>query len=140
MGEWSPVCRRCVWVAPATGPAVGARFIGHNRVACFRWSRECEVLASEPGAEFAFRTAVGGRPSTVWRYLFAPAGNGGTDVTEHYSVTSASASPRWVGVIESIPGVHRRTRASMRAGMAETLHRIKVAAEASRHLEAEGTA
>ncbi|TLF44791.1 SRPBCC family protein, partial [Nonomuraea sp. KC401] len=54
MGEWSPVCRRCAWIAPATGPAAGARFVGHNRMAGLRWSRECEVVVCEPGTEFAF--------------------------------------------------------------------------------------
>ena len=32
MGEWSPECRRCEWIDGATGPAVGARFRGHNRL------------------------------------------------------------------------------------------------------------
>jgi hypothetical protein len=31
MGELSPECRRCEWIAGATGPAVGARFKGTNQ-------------------------------------------------------------------------------------------------------------
>src|SRR5215213_9637584 len=31
MGEWSPECHTCAWAEDATGPAVGARFVGHNR-------------------------------------------------------------------------------------------------------------
>jgi hypothetical protein len=131
MGEWSPVCHRCQWIPPATGPAAGARFIGHNRMAGLRWSRECEVLVSEPGAEFAFQTFVDGRPSTMWRYSLTP-DDAGTDVTEQYTVTSASASPRWVVVVESIPGVHRRNRAALRTGMIQTLDRLKSAAEKAR--------
>jgi iron-sulfur cluster repair protein YtfE (RIC family) len=132
MGEWSPVCQRCTWVHPALGPKVGAGFIGHNRMAGLRWSRECEVLASDPGVEFAFHTILRGRPSTHWRYLLVPNDSGGTDVAEQYTVTSTSTSPHWVEVVESIPGVHRRNRAAMRAGMIETLRRIKAAAEANR--------
>jgi hypothetical protein len=131
MGEWSPVCRHCEWVAPATGPAPGARFVGRNRIAGLRWSRECEVLASEPGAEFAFQTLVGGRPSTEWRYSFIAGDTGGTEVIEQYTVTSTSASPRWVQMLDAIPGLYGRSRAAMHDGMAETLRRIKAAAEAT---------
>ncbi|MFG1709675.1 SRPBCC family protein [Nonomuraea sp. M3C6] len=130
MGEWSPICRRCAWLAPVTGPVAGARFVGHNRIGGLRWSRECEVLVSEPGAEFTFRSFVGGRPSTLWRYLLVPDGAAGTRVTEEYTVTSDSSSPRWVTALESIPAIRERNRAAMRNGMIETLQRIKAAAEA----------
>ena len=32
MGEWSPECTGGRWVAPATGPSVGAKFEGDNMV------------------------------------------------------------------------------------------------------------
>src|SRR5262245_18234309 len=38
MGEWSPETRRAEWVGGATGPAVGARFRGHNKLGIARWS------------------------------------------------------------------------------------------------------
>ena len=31
MGEWSPECQAVEWEDGATGPAEGARFVGHNR-------------------------------------------------------------------------------------------------------------
>jgi uncharacterized protein YndB with AHSA1/START domain len=33
MAEWSPVITRCEWIGDASGPEVGARFVGHNRQA-----------------------------------------------------------------------------------------------------------
>jgi hypothetical protein len=52
----------------ATGPAAGAKFVGHNRGGPFklmRWSRHGRVLTAEPGREFTFITEEGGRESTV---------------------------------------------------------------------------
>jgi Polyketide cyclase / dehydrase and lipid transport len=72
MGEWSPECRRCEWTEGAVGPEVDARFIGHNRQGLLRWSRVCEITASDPGREFAFRTLFKGAESTRWRYRFEP--------------------------------------------------------------------
>ena len=52
MGEWSPECRRVDWQDGATSPAVGAKFVGHNRGGPFklmRWSRHGRVLTADPG-------------------------------------------------------------------------------------------
>src|ERR1700709_466239 len=70
MGEWSPECRQVEWIEGATGPAVGARFLGHNRDfgGLMRWSRRGTVRVADPGKEFAFATEEGGREGTVWRY------------------------------------------------------------------------
>src|ERR1700675_2067194 len=76
MGEWSPECRRCEWADGAVGPEAGARFIGHNRQGLLRWSRVCEITASDPGREFAFRTFFKGAESTRWRYRFEPTPTG----------------------------------------------------------------
>ena len=62
MGEWSPECERVEWAGGATGPAAGARFVGHNRggpFKRFRWSRHGRVLTADPGREFAFVTEEG---------------------------------------------------------------------------------
>src|SRR5207302_7853529 len=71
MGEWSPECARVAWVDGATGPAVGARFVGHNRGGPFklmRWSRGGHVPVADQAREFAFATEEGGREGTVWSY------------------------------------------------------------------------
>ncbi|TLF51670.1 hypothetical protein FE391_44450 [Nonomuraea sp. KC401] len=99
-------------------------------MAGLRWSRECEVVVCEPGTEFAFLTHVRSLPSTLWHYLLAPGDAGGTQVIEQYTVSPASASPRWAEALQGIPAARRRTRAATRAGMIQTLQRIKTAAEA----------
>jgi uncharacterized protein YndB with AHSA1/START domain len=94
MGEWSPVTYRCEWLGDASGPSVGARFKGFNRMPPAKWWTICEVTESEPGKVFAFNTvdvsfpfSLGARKQdmTRWRYTFEPDGIG-TKVTESYEV------------------------------------------------------
>ncbi len=125
MGEWSPVCRRCEWTDGATGPEIGARFLGHNRQGLARWSRVCEVTASDPGREFAFRTLFNGAESTRWRYRLEPTPTG-TRVTESYEVVSM---PRYVQLIHRLPGMHAKARRDAVTNMRSTLERIRNAAE-----------
>src|SRR6202790_5090007 len=63
MGEWSPECQHVMWEGGATGPAEGAKFVGHNRGGpkkLIRWSRHGRVLVADPGREFTFVTEEGG--------------------------------------------------------------------------------
>jgi uncharacterized protein YndB with AHSA1/START domain len=139
MGQWSPVTYRCEWVEGSTGPAVGARFKGYNKMAPFRWWTLCEITACEPGRVFEFRTidgnfAIGirGKEMTRWRYAFDPEGIG-TRVTETYSVALVPPILRYPeAVMRKIPGGGRlvdRRRKQTYAGMDETLRRLKEAAE-----------
>src|ERR1700730_14582164 len=71
MGEWSPECQRVEGEDGATGPAEGAKFVGHNRGGprqLMRWSRHGRVLVADPGRELTFVTDEGGREDTMWRY------------------------------------------------------------------------
>ena len=124
MGEWSPECERVEWTNGSTTAAEGATFIGHNRGGPFhrvRWSRRGQVLAADPGREFAFVTEEGGRESTVWRYRFEPV-PGGTRVTESYEVRWI---PAWARIIDVPANRHRE----LREAMSHTLSRLQVAAE-----------
>jgi hypothetical protein len=125
MGEWSPACDRCEWTDRAVGPEVGARFVGHSRQGIVRWSRTCEVTASDRGRDFAFRTHFKGAESTRWRYQFEPTPTG-TLVTESYEVVSM---PRWVQLLHRVPGMHAKARRDARRNMATTLERLRIAAE-----------
>jgi len=124
MGEWSPG-NRCEWTDGAVGPEVGARFVGHNRQGIVRWSRVCEVTASDPGRDFAFRTFFKGAESTRWRYQLEPT-PAGTLVTESYEVV---AMPRWVQLLHHVPGMHAKARRDARSNMTSTLARLRSAAE-----------
>jgi uncharacterized protein YndB with AHSA1/START domain len=124
MGEWSPECQRVEWEDGATGPAEGARFVGHNRGGprqIFRWSRHGRVLAADPGREFTFVTEEGGRESTLWRYRFEPV-DGATRVTESYE---AKWLPLWARIID---GPLNR-RGELHDHMSRTLDHLKTAAE-----------
>ena len=125
MGEWSPECQQVEWEDGASGPAEGARFVGHNRGGprgLMRWSRRGRILTADVGREFAFVTEEGGRESTVWRYLFEPV-SGGTRVTESYEVKRI---PVWARILD----VPTNRHCELLEGMRHTLHQLKNAAEA----------
>ena len=119
MGEWSPECISAEWVDGATGPAVGAKFKGKNKQGWMRWSTKPEVIAAEPGQEFAFKTR-----DTTWQYRFEPSGSGGTDVTESFEV------PHY-GFFFNLLTPAKKRQAIIVEGMQTTLQRIKAAAEGS---------
>ena len=126
MGEWSPECVKVEWQAGATGPAVGAQFIGHNRTGPgkrIKWSRHGRVVTAEQGAEFAFATEEGGRESTQWRYSLEPV-DAGTRVTESYTV-------HWIPTWARIVDVPTNRARELREAMLHTLEQLKGAAEAT---------
>src|SRR5687767_3082708 len=85
IGRYSPETFEAEWLDGATGPAVGARFRGHvkrNGRGPTYWTT-CEVVAAEPGKEFAFGVGSPGKHLNVWRYQLEPSGDG-TDVTESF--------------------------------------------------------
>ena len=125
MGQWSPECQAVEWEDGASGPAVGARFVGHNRGGprgLMRWSRRGRILTADAGREFAFATEEGGHESTVWRYRFEPVA-GGTRVTESYEVKRI---PVWARIVDVPTNRHRE----LLEGMRHTLKQLKTAAEA----------
>ena len=124
MGEWSPECQSVEWVDGSTGPAAGARFVGHNRGGprgLFKWSRHGRVLVADPGRGFVFVTEEGGRESTEWQYRFEPV-DGGTRVSEGYEVRWI---PAWARIVDVPTNRYRELREAMR----HTLGQLKRAAE-----------
>ena len=128
MGEWSPETVKAEWLEGATGPTVGARFKGSNKRGIMRWSTKPEVVAAEPGREFAFVTKGMG-PSTKWSYRFEQAADGGTDVTEAFEMIDDL--PKMIELCDRyLMGIKDR-KADLEDGMQQTLGRIKKAAEGS---------
>jgi len=127
MGEWSPICKACWW-DEGDGPRVGAWFTGRNELPERTWETRSQVVAAEPGREFAW--VVNG--SVVrWGYTFEPA-EGGTEVTESWEFL-----PDGYGFFEERFGdgaaaqiADRHEKA--RTGIPATLAAIKRAAEFSR--------
>ncbi len=128
MGEWSPETASCKWIDGATGPAVGARFKGTNKRGLVRWSTKPEVVAADPGKEFAFVTRGMG-PATKWTYHFESAPDGGTDATESFEMLDDM--PWFIAATDRyLMGIKDR-RADLEQAMQQTLGRIKTAAEGS---------
>jgi len=131
MGEWSPETTRCKWIGGATGPTVGARFKGTNRRGPVRWSTKPEVVAAEPGREFAFVTNLVGfnRPMTKWTYRFERASDGGTDMTESFEMVNDL--PWYIAFGDRYVMRIKDRKADLENAMQQTLTRIKAAAEGS---------
>ncbi|MBV5244094.1 MULTISPECIES: SRPBCC family protein [Mycolicibacterium] len=78
-GEWSPVCKACWWDEGA-GPRVGAWFTGRNELPERTWETRSQVVAAEPGREFAWEVNDGW---VRWGYTLEPDGDG-TLLTESW--------------------------------------------------------
>jgi uncharacterized protein YndB with AHSA1/START domain len=127
MGKWSPECVRCDWLGGATAAAPGARFKGRNRQGWHRWSTTGTVVAAEPGRQLSWDiTSIFGLPVARWTYSIEPAGDGCRVVErmdDHRGAFMKFAA-------RAATGVKDRTEHN-KAGMQETLERLKAAAEAS---------
>lgn len=125
-GEWSPVCKACWWDDGA-GPEVGAWFTGRNETPERTWETRSQVVAADPGREFAWEVNNGW---VHWGYTFEAQGDG-TRLTE-----------QWEFLPEGIAGFHERwgenadaqiehRRAMAESGIPATLAAIKKVAESS---------
>jgi hypothetical protein len=125
-GEWSPVCKACWWDDGA-GPEVGAWFTGRNEIPERTWETRSQVVAADPGREFAWEVNDGW---VHWGYILEPEGDG-TRLTE-----------QWEFLPKGIAGFHERwgehaeahiehRRAMAQSGIPATLAAIKRAAESS---------
>jgi len=124
IGRYSPETFEAEWLDGATGPDVGARFRGHvkrNQKGPTSWTK-CEVVASDPGREFAFNVLTGDRATNTWRYVIEPAGDG-CDVTESFQL----ADLRSLRLYWTLFGWTRGK--TNRNGMRTTLERIKAEVE-----------
>ena len=125
MGEWSPVCRACWW-DDRESARVGAWFTGRNELPERTWETRSEVVAADPGREFAF--VVGGT-FVRWGYTFA-AVDGGTEVTESWEFLPGGAAmfEQRFGADADAQLANRAELA--RSGIPATLAALKATAEA----------
>ncbi|MCE1180237.1 MAG: SRPBCC family protein [Micrococcales bacterium] len=69
--------RGAQWLDGATGPAVGARFLGRNaHPAAGEWETTSTVIACDVPRDFAYAVERVEDPSAVWRYVLEPVGPG----------------------------------------------------------------
>lgn len=126
MGEWSPETESATWLRGATGPQPGARFRGTNRHGKKKWSTVATIVDAEPGRLFSFRVSAAGFKVAEWRYAFEQTATGcrvtETWIDQRGRVATALGKP--------VSGVEDRASHN-RAGMEQTLERLKAVAESS---------
>lgn len=125
MGEWSPECKSCWWDEGA-GPKVGAWFSGRNEAGQYSWETRSEVVAAEPGREFAW--IVGGN-LVRWGYEFESVPEG-TRVTESWKFLPDGLAMFAERFGEKAPAQIEARRQAAHAGIPATLAAIKSSAEA----------
>ncbi|MBF4194362.1 hypothetical protein MHAEM_20079 [Mycolicibacterium phlei] len=125
MGEWSPICRACWW-DEGDGPRVGAWFTGRNVTPERTWETRSQVVAAEPGREFAWEVANGW---VYWGYTFEPA-DGGTILTEHWELRPKGVEGFREKYGDQVDAQIADRREAARTGIPATLAAIKKAAEA----------
>lgn len=82
MPAMSDELQSVAWLDGVTGPALGARFSGHNRHdAMGEWSTTSYVVRYEPPTAFAWAVSDPEHPSATWRFTVAP-DNGGTTLSQ----------------------------------------------------------
>ena len=123
MGRFSPECHRCEWVGGASGPAVGATFKGWNKRGLMRWSTVSTVVIADEPREFAWEVT---QSRMRWGYRFEPSDDG-TTVTEYRD--ELGVKPLYVRLAYKLRLLGRDPDAIVRAGMQETLNRLKTGAE-----------
>jgi Polyketide cyclase / dehydrase and lipid transport len=119
MGQWSPENTGGTWVKGATGPAVGARFVGVNSNGKRSWKTSSKVVACETPSKFGFDVNAGPLKIANWSYTIVPTAAGCT-VTETWTDQRGWLITTVGGVIS---GVSDRA-AYNRAGMEETLRKL----------------
>ena len=126
MGEWSPENRGGKWRGGATGPEVGAKFKGKNKLGWRSWSTDVVITEAKAPETFAFKVSALGMPVAVWSYDITPTATGCT-VTESFADSRSGflkkVAPLLTGVKDR--DVHNKTC------METTLANLKKAAEAS---------
>jgi len=125
MGEYSPICVACWW-DEGDGPRVGAHFTGRNVLPERTWETRSEVVAAEPGREFAW---VVGAQIARWGYTFT-AVEGGTEVVESWEFLPGGETMFVERFGDEAPAQVADRHAKAVTGIPETLAAIKRAAEA----------
>ncbi|HEY5014742.1 MAG TPA: SRPBCC family protein [Acidimicrobiia bacterium] len=126
MGEWSPENEGATWLGGAKGAAPGAKFKGSNRNGKKKWNTVAKVAEADAGRAFAFHVTAAGFKVAEWRYAFEPTATG-CRVTETWIDERGMIAKSLGGAVS---GVSDR-EAHNRAGMEQTLERLKAAAESA---------
>ena len=126
MGRFSPSNTGAKWLGGASGPAIGAKFLGFNKRGLARWFTRCEVTECTEPRRFAFRVAEN---KLQWGFTLEPNGESGTLLTQWRNraeptptMAKAAANLIFRGKVDD----------EMTEGIRHTLNAIKAAAEQPR--------
>ncbi|HEX3786642.1 MAG TPA: SRPBCC family protein [Pseudonocardiaceae bacterium] len=107
-GEWSPICTGCRWDDEA-GPRLGAWFTGRNETSERVWETRSQVVAADPGVEFAWLVGEG---YVRWGFLLAPTPTG-TRLTQTWEFR-----PAGIAMFHQRFGADAQTQIDQRAAQA----------------------
>ncbi|MFW0794163.1 SRPBCC family protein [Gordonia sp. CPCC 205515] len=124
MGEWSPQCKKMILRGEPVG--MGTKSININRRGVLVWPTTSKIIRFAPNKELGFRVAEN---KTVWSYTIAPTASGVT-VTERREVANGTTKISSF-LVDKFMGGTTNFEAELKLGMAETLGKIKRAAESS---------
>ncbi len=133
VGDWGAECVGAGWLDGADGPAVGARFLGHQLREGRRWETTSIVIESEPDVSVAWAVGDPANASATWRYWLARDGSGSTVLC--YQVVMGPGPSRLTDMIAAMPDLEERLIANrlkeLERNMTATLEAIKRVAEQS---------
>lgn len=127
-GRFSPENRGATWIGGSSGPVVGAGFRSWNRHGVWAWFTHGTVAAREEDRVFAFDvTFPRFMTGTRWTYRLEPMDDDRIWLEESWELPRPLGPARRM-MLRLVLGVRDRP-ASLTAGAAETVARIRDAAE-----------
>lgn len=119
------------WLDGATGPSVGARFVGHNKhEALGEWSTTSEVIEYEPERMLAWAVGDAQNPSAIWRFRLEPK-DGGTELSQWMQMGPGRSGLSFA--IDQMPEKEQKIvfvrMREFEQNMTSTVERIKTLAE-----------
>ena len=132
MPAMSSELQSVTWLDGAAGPAMGARFTGHNRhEAMGEWEATSQVVECEPERVFGWAVGDAASPAAQWRFRLEPK-DGGTELSEWVRLGPgrsglSSAIDRMPDKEQKIVFVRLR---EFERNMTATLEQLKARAEA----------
>ncbi|MGV9795701.1 SRPBCC family protein [Gordonia sp. NPDC003422] len=124
MGEWSPQCVKMI--IRGGDVDLDTKTININRRGALVWPTTSKVVRFEPNKTIGWRVTEN---NTVWSYSITPSENG-VKLTERREAPGGKTSKISFTLVERFMGGNDNFDVELKAGMAETLGKIKKAAEA----------
>jgi uncharacterized protein YndB with AHSA1/START domain len=125
MAEWSPQVDSVRLRAGSGQPCLGTEFTNLNREGDLTWTTHGTIVRFDHAREFAFRIEENW---VVWSFRIETAGPGRTQVIQQRQ-TPEGISDYSLDLTEEYLGGQEAFARILRAGMRQTLDRIKAAAE-----------